>query len=256
MNPESAKPRILVVDDDPNLLDLLVDTLSTIGYRVTGAPGGVEALENLKKQPFDLMITDIKMPDVDGLQLLKKVRRHYSRMPVLFVTGVASPNIIGQAAPNGFLAKPFRISQIEKLIEGALQHQPVGRPGRMPRVLIVDEDEEFRRTLSDALSLAQYLPFPAEGARSAALQLESGAIDALIVNSRILAEDGGALLELARKHHPDILAVLTDNSRTSPRQLPEAQMAAVDACLSKPIKASELLSILSEHGLGSATGVG
>jgi len=121
MNQDRTKPRILVVDDDANLLDLLVDTLTTIGYKVIGAPGGVEALENLRNDKFDLMITDIKMPDVDGLQLLKKVRRHYSKMPVLFVTGVATPNIIGQAAPDGFLAKPFRITQIENLIEGALK---------------------------------------------------------------------------------------------------------------------------------------
>ena len=249
MNQDRTKPRILVVDDDANLLDLLVDTLTTIGYQVVGAPGGVEALESLKNSKFDLMITDIKMPDVDGLQLLKKVRRHYSRMPVLFVTGVATPNIIGQAAPDGFLAKPFRITQIEKLIEGALKHEPVGYPSRMPRILIVDGDEEFRSMLSDALSYAQYLPFHVADTKAAMQQLDDGTINALIVDCRILAADGGNLVKSAREKQPEILTVLTGNSEASGSQMPTPQATEMDAFLQKPFKASDLLGLLNDHGL-------
>jgi DNA-binding NtrC family response regulator len=249
MNQDRTKPRILVVDDDANLLELLVDTLTTIGYRVVGAPGGVEALENLRNDKFDLMITDIKMPDVDGLQLLKKVRRHYSRMPVLFVTGVATPNIIGQAAPDGFLAKPFRITQIENLIEGALMHKPVGYPSKMPRILIVDGDEEFRSMLSDALSYAQYLPFHVADARAALQQLDDGTINALIVDCKILAADSGDLVKLAREKHPEILTVLTGTREATETQIPIPQVVETDAFLQKPFKASDLLGLLSDHGL-------
>lgn len=254
MNQDRTKPKILVVDDDANLLDLLVDTLTAIGYQVVGAPGGVEALENLRDNKFDLMITDIKMPDVDGLQLLKKVRRHYSNMPVLFVTGVATPNIIGQAAPDGFLAKPFRITQIENLIEGALMHKPVGYPSKMPRILIVDGDEKFRNMLSDALSYAQYLPFHVADARAALQQLDDGEIDALIVDCEILTADSSDLVRLARKKHPEILTVLTGTRETPETQMPAPQFADSDAFLLKPFKASDLLGLLSEHGLARPLG--
>jgi len=112
--------KILVVDDDAALLDLLVDTLSTIGYSVVPALGGSEALVRLKQDTFDLVISDIKMPEVDGVSLLNKVRQSYPGVPVLLITGLAPDDIVNKASPDGFLAKPFRIGQIEKLIESTL----------------------------------------------------------------------------------------------------------------------------------------
>ncbi len=119
-----AQADILVVDDDPLLLSLLVDTLSAIGYNATGADGGRRALELLEQSRYDLLITDIRMPEIDGLRLRDRVKRLYPEMPVLFVTGVAFPDIIAQASPDGVLAKPFRISQIEALIEATLSSTP------------------------------------------------------------------------------------------------------------------------------------
>jgi len=117
---EQFRPNILVVDDDPALLSLLIDTLLAIGYNATGAANGVRALEVLAETSFALMITDIRMPKLNGLQLRDKVKRLYPDMPILFVTGVAYPDIIAQASPEGVLAKPFRISQIEEMIESTL----------------------------------------------------------------------------------------------------------------------------------------
>ena len=121
---EGIRAKILVVDDDAALLSLLIDTLSAIGYNATGAGSGARALELLAESAFDLMITDIRMPEMDGLRLRDRVRRLYPEMPVLFVTGVALPDIIAQASPDGVLEKPFRISQIEALIESTLASTP------------------------------------------------------------------------------------------------------------------------------------
>ena len=115
------KTSILVVDDNLTMRDLLVDTLDAIGYLPTGASDGSEALQKLKEEKFDLIITDIMMPGIDGIALLKKVRKDYPNLPVLFITGVATPEIMDQASPDGFLAKPFRISHIEQLIEDTLK---------------------------------------------------------------------------------------------------------------------------------------
>jgi len=249
---EQQKAKILVVDDDIGLLELLVETLSTVGYKAIGAAGGVEALQKLQEEKFSLMITDIKMPDVDGLQLLRKVRRHYSRMPVLFITGVASADIIGQAAPDGFLAKPFRISQIEKLIEHALEHKSGEFSSLMRKVLIVDGDEEFRTTLSDALSFSQYIPFHVSAGKAALKELEHGSMDAVITDYQLPDMDGITLLNSIKKHYPDVLAILT-GSPTSPDDLrSQGQAASADAFLSKPFRASEFLDLLHQHGIGSA----
>lgn len=94
---DSMKARILVVDDDPNLLELLVDTLATVGYRVTPASDGHKALDRLREQRFYLVISDIKMPGIDGISLMRKIRRRYPNLPVVFITGVLSPQMIGSS---------------------------------------------------------------------------------------------------------------------------------------------------------------
>ena len=112
--------KILVVDDDRNLLDLLDETLTTIGFDAQGAAEGFAALEKLKQKQFNLVITDIRMPGMDGFELLREIRKSYPGLPVLFITGVELPDAIEKAAPDGFLIKPFRISHIERLIEDCL----------------------------------------------------------------------------------------------------------------------------------------
>jgi two-component system response regulator FlrC len=136
--PTNAK--ILVVEDDAALLDLLVDTLSTIGYSAVPALGGPEALVKLEQDAFDLVISDIKMPEVDGISLLNKVRQAYPGVPVLLITGVASDDIISQASPDGFLAKPFRIGHMEELIESTLSGGPPSTMPELQEALAIDEN--------------------------------------------------------------------------------------------------------------------
>lgn len=108
---------VLVVDDDPMLRDLLVQTLTAIGHESVSAVDGLDALEQMKKRTFDVVISDIKMPNMDGLQLLKEIRESHASTPVLFISGYATSEMIQLAQPDGFLTKPFRIHQVEDMIE-------------------------------------------------------------------------------------------------------------------------------------------
>lgn len=67
-------PSILIAEDEPALLELLSEVLEEAGYEVAAARDGVEALEQLERRPFDLLLTDIRMPRVDGLELLARIR--------------------------------------------------------------------------------------------------------------------------------------------------------------------------------------
>lgn len=113
--------KILVVDDDPGLLKLLVDTLSSIGYHINGVKNGEEALVALENDQYDLVISDILMPGMDGISLLKFIREKYNDLPVLFISGIDAPEIKAHVKPNGFIAKPFRINKIEELIQDCLK---------------------------------------------------------------------------------------------------------------------------------------
>lgn len=242
---EQGKAKVLVVDDDPMLLGLLVDTLETIGYHVTGAQGGVLALDQLSQSRFDLMITDIKMPDLDGIQLLKKVRRHYPGMPVLFITGYASPEMVGEASPDGFLAKPFRIQHIEALIEQTLAHKSGLTARSVRKVLLVDHDDDFRSNLADALNYSQYIPFSATNESEAIQEMERGEFAAVIADVADPHFDGVKLtLKLREKFpHTPVIAVGADD----PSLLQPATDSSLFAgYLQKPFKLGSILEMLDK----------
>lgn len=241
-----VRARILIVDDDPILLTLLSDTLGAIGYVVRAASNGNEALELLRDNQFDLMITDIKMPDIDGLQLLKKVKRHYADIPVLFITGVTSEEIMASTAADGFLAKPFRISQIETLIEETLARKTDLLSNQQRRVLLVDHDPQLRDHLSEALSKADYLPFVTIGSRGARQELENGDFDALIIEvSPADAENLEVLREICADY-PNLSVIVTGTTKTKNQLQHETKCKAVVGFLTKPFEASQMLALLAQ----------
>lgn len=239
------KGRVLVVDDDPMLLSLLVDTLQTIGYEVVGAPGGVAALDQLARDRFDLMVTDIKMPDIDGIQLLKMARHHYAGMPVLFITAYASPQMIGDAAPDGFLAKPFRIQHIEALIERTLARQ-TGSSGRYSRkVLVIDSDDVFRSRLTEALNSSQYIPFAAANESEALHQLETGEFDAIIADLTASGTSSGSLADILNTRFPrtPLIAVGADDADSMANQQRRADIAGY---IQKPFALRSVIELLDK----------
>lgn len=235
--------RILIVDDDQHLLDLLVQTLSAVGYETVAAGGGAEAVDVLSHQSFDLMVTDVKMPNIDGISLLKRVRRHYPDMPVLFITGVATPEIIAAADPDGFLAKPFRISHIEELIEATLNRErlPGGRPA-LRRVLVVDKDTSFRESIAEALTVGDFLPFAVPDSSDAIRELENGQFDAVIADAATSREGTVSLVSHVQTIYPELPLIVTgEQSALPPSTEPERR-----SFLNKPFAMSEMIALLNE----------
>jgi signal transduction histidine kinase/CheY-like chemotaxis protein len=116
-------PHILVVDDDPSILDLTRDILSP-SYRVTTASSVQEAQEHLQAEAFDLVLTDMIMPDVGGMELLKHLRLHHTDIPVLVFTGYANFQDAVNAVKLGafdYLTKPIQIEILQHAIARALK---------------------------------------------------------------------------------------------------------------------------------------
>lgn len=248
-----TKANILVVDDDAHLLSLLVDTLTSIGYRATGAPGGIEAIEKLNSGLFDLMITDIKMPGIDGITLLKKVRRHFPKLPVLFITGVASDDIIGRASPDGFLAKPFRISHIEELIENTLADKSEKVTRSICKVMVVDDDNTFREMLSEALRYNEYSPFSVAGSELALEELKNGEVDAVITDIKMPGMDGIALMKKIKELYPDLPVILITAFYNQKYSENKNEIDQADGFLEKPFKVETIIDLLSQLTLNSTS---
>jgi len=106
------QPRILIVDDQPDALVILRNILERAGYSVITAYGGVDALRRLETQQFDLIITDLAMPEVSGVDIVDRVKRdpRHSGIPVIALTAYVWDSISQSAGTSGcdaFLNKPI-----------------------------------------------------------------------------------------------------------------------------------------------------
>lgn len=122
-NPSTVS--ILVVDDEVMVRGLFKRLLTKLGYGVTVASTGAEALELCSKHRFDLILMDYRLDDVNGLDIFEKVRPNQQTARVVFLTG--DPNIaevqksVQNAGADGFITKPFEVGEIELVVERLLQ---------------------------------------------------------------------------------------------------------------------------------------
>jgi len=121
----SEKGRILVADDEESHRIMLRAVLQEEGYEVAGAADGPEAIRAVEQEPFDLILLDIRMPGMDGIEALMEIRRISPYVPVLMMTAYASVKTAVDALKAGafeYLIKPLDIEELKILIEKALEH--------------------------------------------------------------------------------------------------------------------------------------
>jgi DNA-binding NtrC family response regulator len=246
MNRDKASVRILVVDDDQRLLNLLEDTLASIGYTTTTVKSAGEGLFILTQKVYDLVITDIGMPEMDGFELLKKIRKDYPRLPVIFISGATRPDIIGKANPEGFLAKPFRISNLEEIIENTLSGKEEKLDSKLRRILVIDDDDGFREMLMEALKVCGYTTIPASTPKEALDTLESIKVDAVITDIKMPVMDGVSLAKTIKERHPDLPVILITAYHSFEKYSFEDQNKVADGILQKPFGLELILDMLKK----------
>jgi len=121
-----SKPSILVVDDELLIRDLLYDFFTGQGWDIAVAEDGEKALEMTRARKFDLILTDIKMPEMDGLTLSGHVRESQPDLPIVLMTGFPSVDSAVTALRmrvDDYVIKPFNINQLYKLIEAKVREK-------------------------------------------------------------------------------------------------------------------------------------
>jgi DNA-binding NtrC family response regulator len=161
-----SKPHILLIDDEAIALTNLTHVLQREGYRVTACKDGSTGLEALRRADFDLVLTDLKMPGIDGMDVLREVRTCHPEVPVIMITGHATLNSAVEAMKAGayhYIAKPFRLAEAREVVRGALELRRVKRENqglrlhveqlRNPHTLIT-QDLGMQRLLETARQVA------------------------------------------------------------------------------------------------------
>jgi excisionase family DNA binding protein len=111
----NTRLRVLVVDDEASIRDLLSKTLALAEYDVDTAPDGTTALDRMRAFSYDLLIADLKMPGMDGLTLIRQAKRIKADLPVIIITGFSTESSAIEAVNlgvAGYLTKPFRVPQV------------------------------------------------------------------------------------------------------------------------------------------------
>jgi len=141
--------KILVVDDDQGIRDFLEIMLSREGYEVTCAPDANKALHQCRKEKYDLILTDLKMPKIDGIEFLKEIKEICQETMVILMTAYASPETAVSAMKEGaydYVEKGFDLDDIKTIISGALDKKGVTR-----------DDALFIKKVEDAVSFGNMI---------------------------------------------------------------------------------------------------
>ncbi len=158
--------KLLIVDDEKVALKNLEHVMKKEGYEVTATQSGAHALAFLEKQPFDVVLTDLRMEKVDGMQILRKCREACPDTEVVLITGYATLESAVEAMKHGafyYIAKPFRLDEVRKVVAEAVEKIHLKRENRSLReqvesfqgkVKIITQDIKVQRLLEMARQVA------------------------------------------------------------------------------------------------------
>ncbi|MBK5356361.1 sigma-54-dependent Fis family transcriptional regulator [Pseudomonas sp. TH41] len=150
---------VLVVDDEPKLCDLLASALSQNGIQVFTAGNGVHALKVLEVEDIDLVISDWRMPGMDGPQLLAEIKLRFPQLPVIVMTAYSTVKNAVQSMRNGafdYIAKPFDIDELDITVSKALQFRDILKDNQRMRAEL-DEHRQIDSLIGDSPSFRRVL---------------------------------------------------------------------------------------------------
>lgn len=157
---------ILIVDDEKVALKNIEHVMKKEGYAVVATQSGANALAWLDKQPFDIVLTDLRMEKIDGMQILRKCRENHPNAEVILITGFATLESAVEAMKQGafyYIAKPFRLDEVRKVVAEAVAKIRLRREndtlrehieGLQGKVRIVTQDAEMQRMMEIARQIA------------------------------------------------------------------------------------------------------
>lgn len=159
MSPSSKTA--LIVDDEKSIRDLLSRQLKHLGYDSLAVPNGQKALEQMARQRFDLVMLDIRMPQMSGLEVIRQLRQSYPDSCVVMLSAVVDVEVTASALSLGaddYITKPSSVDNLRVRIEGAQAHRKRVRRGEPPRE--VSPDDIMEDLVKHRVTLFEWLTGP------------------------------------------------------------------------------------------------
>jgi two-component system, NtrC family, response regulator HydG len=234
---------ILIVDDDKRMTSTLADILTVAGYNTEQAGSAQIALEKVNQEDFDCILTDFRMPGMDGVAFHKLLHKEKPGLPVVLMTAFAADEIIQRGLDEGVvgvLNKPLDISQMLGFFAALAEHQTIA---------IVDDDSAFCKTLGEILNKRGFST-EIETNPHANMNLLVSDAQVVMLDMKLNSVSGLDILKGIRRGYPELPVLLITGYRA---EMEESIRIAMEnsafTCLYKPLEINDLLLLLEDFQL-------
>jgi two-component system, NtrC family, response regulator HydG len=240
-NKMSKKLSVLIVDDDQNIGDTLTDILNESGFNASFTTSGEEALKLIRRKEFDVILLDIRMPEMNGVETLKDVSRNSPLTSVVMITAYAEDKFVEQAKIEGALQVLSKPLDIDKII-GFLRKLKI-----LKTIFIVDDDKTFCDSLADAIGIHSYMVTAVHDAQEIIEAVSRQKYGIILLDMKLNGMNGLDVARAIRKEgYKCAIILMSAYCREFKPVIDEALKQDVDVFIEKPFEINDILKIMNE----------
>ena len=247
------KRRILLVDDNEDFLDSTLDVLEEVGYEVITANNGEDAVRKVDSIFFDVVLMDIKMPGLNGVESFLEMREKNPDVKVILCTAYPLEHLTEQARQQGvkaILTKPLRMTKLLATLDEAVKSE------RGACVLVVDDDVVLCDSLTDVLCAAGFRVAVANDGKKAVSVADHESPDILLLDMNLPPLNGLEVYRNVKKRHPNMVTIImTGYSEEMQDLIDQTMNENAYVCLRKPLDMEQLLHLLKKAYDGRKNGL-
>ncbi len=236
----SDKLRILIVDDDQRMAKTLKDIFTVKGYEAESVHSSSEAIDKVAEAQFDCVLTDIKMPEMNGVELYKAIKGAQPDIPVVLMTAYSADKLVKEGLEEGAIAsltKPLDIEALLSFFSMLRKEHPI---------VIVDDDPQFCKTLGDILRMRGFEVIQITDPHDVVDKIGEY-MQVVLLDMRLNGLNGLDILKEIRRRYPNLPVILMTGYREEMGSMvEEALKISAYTCLYKPLQIEELIEVLRE----------
>ncbi|MBO1223947.1 MAG: response regulator [Candidatus Scalindua sediminis] len=232
--------RILVVDDNTEFCENITDVLELEGYETVEVYDGLDALDAVKEDGFDLVLMDVKMPRMDGVETFRRLKEISPVLPVIMMSAFMVEDLIRlslQEGAFGAYQKPLDLKRLFYSIERALPNGAL--------IMIADDNEELCANLSDTLGEKGYRVTVAKNGETAVKMARENKFDVILMDMKLPFMDGLKTVMAIRNFRSDVQTIIITGHKEEMGDLIEqALQESAYTCMEKPLDMDHLLKCI------------